>query len=461
MDSAPASPRRHSLAPRTAVALEVARAVGDLVLLPARLVDFVFRRDALAAELSDDLTRGGPQQWDQLQRQQVPNRRLRLFVSSAETSGEIHAAGLTEVLRRRLTEAGALEPELVGLGGKRLRAAGVDTLDDPVARATMGLGGALAALPYYLGLLERSARALADCDLAVLVDSPALHVPLGRIARRAGVPVLHLVAPQYWGWAPWRVAGYRGAVDRALTILPFEPAWFGRHGVPTTHVGHPLLDALPAQVPPPDDPGRTAIALLPGSRRSVVERNLPWMLAVLRGVRGRLGEIEVVLPHADTELVPLLRAHVERAGACDWVRLEPGNLHASLARSRAAFSVSGTVLVDLLHQRLPTTVVYGLSSELWRRLSTQALLPPWFALPNLLAGGQVLPEFAFSGDRRRAEVGAALERCYNDEAWRRQCLIGLERAARRLGPPGALERAAAAALDLLAEPRPQPSPAQS
>jgi len=444
------------------VALELSRAIGSAALLPLRVADFAVCRGALAAELRGDLGGAAAGVWTPPDDLELPPRQLRVFVSCAETSGEIHAVGVVRALTARLRAAGAPRPELVGLGGDALRAAGVRTLDDPVARATMGFRDVLGALPYYLDLLERSAQELAGCDLAVLVDSPALHLPLGRIARRAGARVVQFVAPQHWGWAPWRAAGLRSAADRVLTILPFEPAWFARRGIETLHVGHPLLDALPSRVPAPEDPARTALALLPGSRGSVIDRNLPWMLAVLRRVRGPLGDPEVLLPHpAGSPHVERLRRHLEAAGAASWVRLDSGPLHDTLGRARAAFSVSGTILVDLLHQRLPTVVVYGLGSELSRHLARQVLVPPWFSAPNLLAGREVIPEFTYSGERRQPEVGAALERCYNDEAWRARCRAGLELAARRLGPPGACDRAAAAALELVSPARTPPAPAPS
>src|SRR5688572_29171201 len=275
----PAKPRRRGPPPRASVALELGRALGGLALLPARLADFYACRASLAAELEADLEGAGA--LPSAPNARLPERPLRVFVSSAEASGEIHAAGFVRAAQRALEQARAPKAEWTGLGGPRLRAAGVETIADPVAHAKMGVGSVLADLPYYLGLLESSARSLRECDLAVLVDSPALHVPLGRIARRAGARAVHFVTPQYWGWAPWRARGYRGAFDLALTILPFEPSWFARRGVATRHVGHPLLDSLPASVAPPDDPRRTALALLPGSRRGVIERNLPWMLSAL------------------------------------------------------------------------------------------------------------------------------------------------------------------------------------
>jgi lipid-A-disaccharide synthase len=436
--------------PSLQVALELGRALGGAALLPARLADAAFTRDALRAELLADLGRprrpiaeAGP--WPRL-----PDRPLRLFVSAAEASGEQHALQILSALRARLDEGRAPAWEFVGLGGERLRAAGVRTLGDPVARATMGVRGALAQLPFYLELLHGAARELARCDVALLVDSPALHVPLGRIARRCGVRVAHFVAPQHWAWAAWRTRGYAGAVDRTLALLPFEPDWFARRGVDVRHVGHPLLEALPADPPSPADARRTALALLPGSRASVIERNLPWMLALLADLRAARGDLEVVLAHAERRHAELLRAIVRRAGATDWVRMELGDLHGALSRSRAAFAVSGTVLVDLVHQRLPGVVVYRLGGRAAVALYGRLYHAPWFGLPNLVAGREILPEFGLAGEGPRREVAAALERALDDPATRRTAVRDLERVAEALGPRGACRRAARAVLDLAA-----------
>ena len=133
------------------------------------------------------------------------------------------------------------------------------------------------------------------------------------------------------------------------------------------------------------------------------------------------------------------------------MRLETGDLHGSLRSARSALSVSGTILIDLLHHRLPAVVIYRVKGrfEVW--MSRHLLTAPWFASINLLAAEELLPEFAFCGDGPRAEVAGALERCHRDEAWRARCRTGLERVARRLGPPGAADRAASHAISLAAE----------
>ncbi len=131
-----------------------------------------------------------------------------------------------------------------------------------------------------------------------------------------------------------------------------------------------------------------------------------------------------------------------------WARAQTGDLHGALARARLALSVSGTVLLDLLHHRLPAIVVYRLENARETWASRRFLTVPWFSSVNLLAGAEVYPEFCFHGDGPAAEIDAALDRAFTDDAWRRACADGLEVAAARLGPPGAAARAARQALHL-------------
>jgi lipid A disaccharide synthetase len=225
-------------------------------------------------------------------------------------------------------------------------------------------------------------------------------------------------------------------VDRALTILPFEPTWHAAHGVRHAHVGHPLLDEL--QSVPATRPGASArkLLILPGSRACVIERNLPWMLERARA----LPEAELVVVAAGAAAQEQCRRHVEASGLRAAVRA--GRLHEELGEARLALSVSGTILTDVLHHRVPAVVIYRLGSAREAALSRRFLSVPWFASINLLANEELLPEFGFHGDGPGAACEAALARLWSNEVERERVIAGLERAAKRLGPPGACERAA-------------------
>lgn len=457
IDLAPAEVPRNDAVPsaraRSLVRGELARAALDLLALPGRTAAYLVARDEERAEFARALrTSAVP---DPVPMFELPRQRaLSIFVSCAEASGEIHAINAVREVRAELSRRGGPLPRVSGLGGVRLAAEGVDLVDDVVRDARMGFGGVVSALPRYLDLLRRSVSRLEidPPDVLLLVDSPALHVPLGRMARALGIPVVHFVTPQYWGWAPWRVAHYPEAVDLALSILPFEPAWFAARGVRVAHVGHPLLDEL-AHVERGDPDRGTELVLLPGSRAGVVKRNLGWMLDCVEPlVQG--GVIpRVVIPHARAEIGGLLRTEIARAGASAWARVASGDLHATLRSARAAFSVSGTVLLDLLHHDLPTVVVYRLGSRFVAEGKEHLLTAPWFSSVNLLAGREVVPEFSFQGEGPVERIRECLRAAWSDPGTRTRCREGLAEARQHLGPAGATRRAAGHALAIACRPR--------
>lgn len=447
----PVGARRARRRARRLVARELARALGQALLLLPRALLQLGATPRLRDELARDLATT-PQLAPEGPAPRLPGRPLRIFVSCAEPSGETHAVNLVRALREAAREAGAPEPGFTGLGGARLAAEGVRIVGDPVASARMGFSGVLGALPFYLGLLTDAATELVlGQDLFVGVDSPALHVPLAHMARAAGVPTVQHITPQYWGWAPWRVHGFRRAVDLALTILPFEPAWFARAGVRTEHVGHPLLDEEPEARPVPRPEGSRTLALLPGSRGSVIDRNLPVMLEALRGPLERHPELRVrVLQRGEAHRERIL-AHLAGSGL-DPARLElSGELEGELATAYAALSISGTILIHLLRRRVPAVVLYRLEGALQAWLGRRFLLVPWFSSVNLLAGEELYPEYSFPGPHPPAALVRELERLLDDEGHRAGVRARLEAAAERLGPPGASRRAALAALALVGE----------
>ena len=173
------------------------------------------------------------------------------------------------------------------------------------------------------------------------------------------------------------------------------------------------------------------------------------MRSVVAALRQKAPSLEVSIVQAGDRHRARIDRHVKDAGAERWTRIETGDLHASLSRARAAFSVSGTVLLDVLHHRLPTVCIYRVGT--WRGvfMYRHALLTPWFASVNLLAGREVVPEFCFEGRGPFDDVVDALRRIIVDPGARRAAIEGLELAAERLGPPGACHRAALHALDLV------------
>ncbi len=170
-------------------------------------------------------------------------QRPTIFLTAAETSGDMHGANLIRALSARLPDA-----HFVGVGGPEMRAAGCELLEDVVAHAAMGLDAAV-KFPYFRRVIKTVAKEMAARRASVLVpiDSPGLNWHMAKAAKKLGVPVMYYVSPQVWAWAPWRVKKMRRLTNHVACLLPFEQEYLRACGVAATFVGHPMFDHLPAR----------------------------------------------------------------------------------------------------------------------------------------------------------------------------------------------------------------------
>jgi lipid-A-disaccharide synthase len=370
---------------------------------------------------------------------------VRVFLSTADASGDLHAAALVEALRKRDHEL-----DVFGLGGAELERAGFRPIVAQSEIAIAGLTEVLGRAPRVLGAYARLRRALdaEHPDLAVFVDSPDLNLPLASVAKRRGVPVLYFVAPQVWAWRAGRVRKLARRTDQVAVIFPFEEAFLREAGVRASFVGHPLVDRLAPLRFERDrselartlgfDPARPVLGLLPGSRHNEVERNWPLLRDTAALLRGR-AELQVQLVVA-----PTLAA--EGFGGPEWLRVVRGRSHEAMAISTCLISAAGTATVEAAILGVPLIVAHRtspLTFELARRLATVSSS----CMVNLIAGEGVVPE-RIQGQARPAALAALAARLLRDPAARAEMQRGLERAVAKLGPPGAAERVADLALAL-------------
>jgi lipid-A-disaccharide synthase len=374
---------------------------------------------------------------------------VRILISAGEASGEMYGAQLIQALRRQ-------DPSLdfFGVGGERMRAAGCDTVVDTKDLAVVGISEILSHLPKIYGLFH---HLIAEADrrrpdLAIVIDSPAFNWRVARQMKKRGIPVVYYVCPQFWAWRQGRVKLLRKYVDKALVIFPFEEQFYRDRGVDATFVGHPLAD-LPFPIVKRDDYARENhldvskqwIALMPGSRMKEVRMNLPMILESAK----KLGwGYEFLLPVAPT----LDRAFLK--GLIAWplpIRLVDDGLPA-LAHSHAGIVASGTATVEAAMMSMPFVMVYRVST-LTYLLGKPRIKVPHFAMVNLIAGGEIVPELVqqnFTAEKvvaRLSEVlpfGPARDKMIDGLAHVKTLLRGPDRG--RMHPA---DRAAEAVMALL------------
>lgn len=406
------------------------------------------------------------------------NACVRILISAGEASGEMYGADLIRALKRRFVNPGSTgeKPasaqsnfekhlEFFGVGGEKMREAGCDLVVDAKELSVVGITEILSHLPkiwrlFHTLIAEADKR---NPDLAIVIDSPAFNWRVAREMKKRGVPVVYYVCPQFWAWRQGRVRYLRRYVDKALVIFPFEEKFYRDRGVNAEFVGHPL-----ARLPRPAisreqyaaqegfDAAKPWITLMPGSRRKEVFMNLSTIVDACL----QLGDgYEFLLPVAQTLDREFLWREIctETSDDSRLTRTELPNIHLvpealpALAHSRAAIVASGTATVETALMETPFVMVYRVS-PLSYLLGRWMVKVPHFAMVNLIAGEEVVPELV-QQDFTAERVVSELRNIISDGVPRQKMIDGLRQVRTRLRAEGASipasERAAEAIFQLV------------
>ncbi|MGP8250609.1 MAG: lipid-A-disaccharide synthase [Terracidiphilus sp.] len=394
-----------------------------------------------------------------------------IFISAGEASGELYGAQLASLLRLNSPQV-----ELMGMGGERMRAAGVDCIVRAEDMAVMGFTEVVEHLPRIYGEFRKLKSAIRERrpQVAVLIDFPDFHFRLFREFHRLGIPVIYFVSPQLWAWKKHRIKQVQKYVRRMLVIFPFEEQFYRDRGVNAEFVGHPL-----AELPPPSitreefarehhlDPAKTWIALLPGSRMREIRDHLPTMLDAARLLVQSQPErsLEFLIPLAPTlhtqqraQVASLIAAH---SGALT-VRVI-SDKHAAgvvsptagaLFHARASVVASGTATVEAALVGNPFVVVYRVS-PLTYAIAKRVVSVPHVAMANLIAGRRLVPEL-IQHDFTAQNIVQHLQPLLPDGPPRESMIQGLMAVREALsahprpgGHKGAIDRVAAVVMEEL------------
>ena len=186
-------------------------------------------------------------------------------------------------------------------------------------------------------------------------------------------------------------------------------------------------------------PKQPKLLLLPGSRAKEVSRHFPAMAEAAEALKV---EPTIVLP--DESLIA--QAKLQMPAAADWdIRL--GGLGEALGEADLAIASSGTVTLECAWFRVPTVVLYK-TSWITYLLGRLFIKVDHIAMPNVLAGREVFPEF-IQRDANAVNLTRSAKEWIEDCDLRIALRQDLDEVAQSLGGPGAVGRAAKAVWRLM------------
>jgi lipid-A-disaccharide synthase len=370
---------------------------------------------------------------------------VRIAIVAGESSGDLLGKGIIAAIKERYPDTG-----FEGVAGPGMAAEGCRVLAPVERLSVMGFAEVLRRVPDLLRLRHELSRHFVTQppDAFVGIDAPDFNLPLARHLKRAGIPTVQYVSPSVWAWRRYRVRSMRRAVDLVLTLFPFEAKFYEQEAVGVQFVGHPLAHRLPPDLSREQARALlglpmqgTIVALLPGSRVAEVRHLAQVFLSAARWCSSRRTELHFVAPLANTAAAAAFWDAGQRsAPGLPLTALEGRSIEAMVAAD-AVLVASGTATLEAMLIPRPMVVAYR-ASWLTYQVLRRLVKVPHIALPNLLTGRAVVPEFIQEAATPE-NLGRALLQCLEEPARFRQQTDAFMEVRRSLGRVSDREAAAA------------------
>lgn len=375
----------------------------------------------------------------------------RIMIVAGEASGDLHGANVVK-------EALRLDEGLsfFGIGGVRMRDAGVETLVDAAEMAVVGLVEVVSHFDviYRAYSTLKSILAKNPPDLVILIDYPDFNLRVAKLAKRAGVKVLYYISPQVWAWRVGRVKKIARLVDHMAVVFPFEVPFYEKEKVPVTFVGHPLLDVVHSSLSREEalasfdlDTGKRTVGLFPGSRRGEIKHLLPVILDSAKLLRDRFPDLQFILPLAvsldQTDIAP----HLEKAGVA--VKIVQGRGYDVMQACDAIITVSGTVTLETALIGTPMVIIYRVS-PLTYEIGRHLVRVEHIGLCNIVAGERVVQELV-QHDCEPEKIAAEVGTIMTDPGYAVEMKRKLQMVKHRLGDGGCSKNVAGIITEMLKE----------
>ncbi len=373
----------------------------------------------------------------------------KILIIAGEASGDIYGADLAKHLFRSRPDL-----KISGIGGKRMRDAGVEILFDISHISVVGFSEILPKLR----VIKKAYNVVSDiiksggADLVVLIDYPGFNIRLAGVAKKAAVPAVYYISPQVWAWRKGRIKLLAGRIKKMIVVLPFEEEIYKKEGIDCSFLGHPLVDEVISTRAAEDsmklyglNENKTVLGLLPGSRTGEVRTLLPLFLDSARIITDGNQDIQIIMAAAESLDFNEVEGIVDKWKASDNsrsldIRIIKGEANDVINVSNVILAASGTITLQAALFGKPMVIVYKMSL-LTYAIAKLLVTVKHIGLVNIMAGKRIVPELV-QYDATPENIAGEAKRFLYDAQYYEKTIKELNAVRLTLGPPGASERVA-------------------
>jgi len=367
---------------------------------------------------------------------------MKVYIISGEASGDLHASNLLKALKQR-------KPDLDcrAWGGEQLEAAGAQIIKHYRDLAFMGFLEVAMNIRTILNNIRFCKTDILNYkpDALILVDYPGFNLRIAEWAKENGIKVFYYISPQIWAWKSSRVHKIAKNTDCVFSILPFEKAFYQKHGYDAEFVGHPLLDVVDHYASEELEirTEKKIIALLPGSRKQEISKILPKMLHVLESYK----DFHFVIAAAPAQTLAYYQQFIPKE-LLEEERLSivQGQTYSLLKRAHAALVASGTATLETALFNVPQVVCYETSTFSYE-IAKRLVKIKYISLVNLIADKRVVTEL-IQKDFNAKMLKIELENILSTSG-RNKMISDYQELRENLGNAGASDKTAKKILQLM------------
>ncbi|WP_085297670.1 lipid-A-disaccharide synthase [Cognaticolwellia mytili] len=369
-----------------------------------------------------------------------------------EHSGDTLGAGLMQQLLNSYPQA-----EFIGIGGPKMQALGFKSLFDMDELSVMGVFEVLGRLRRLLHIRKSLTDYFSANKPSVFIgiDAPDFNITLEERLKAQNIKTVHYVSPSVWAWREKRVFKIAKATNMVLSLLPFEKAFYDKHQVPCTFVGHSLADDIPmisdksaARNSLGLSESATILALMPGSRGGELSRLVePFLLTAKKLLLNKpehIKELLFAVPMISEKRAEQFKELHKKFAPEIAVNIIIGETQKVMAASDCLLTASGTVTLEAALVKRPMVICYKFNPLTYHMFKGFVKLK-WFSLPNLLANKSLVPELLQGQVTVDNIIPLVEERLYQDQSALNQAFTTIHQTLKQ----DASKQAANAVIDLL------------